>query len=451
MKKKTKSILAIVLAVILLIVVAVTLVINVLFSHSDTPKVFGYYIYMMEYDTMEVPVATDVTTLSETDDSAAGAVEETSDGDSGESVSADSENDAASSIHQYTAVIAKEYSKTDPVAKNNAVLCVLADDDTSTDVDSERIAVRRIYDIEQDSTGMLLYYPTTMRSEMVGTEPAITVDSILGKCTYESGELYSFVKFATGASGILLMLVLPCVILVIMLIVAIVRVNSRHDEEYAFEENYDEMFSEDSYDDAGDYDEELGRSPLYRPNGGGGNQSFAQRYSSIAENFERKAVNPNSPYQKARTMQFKAQRDVPIYTDQEDQIPLGGTTGRNAADDRMPLDLGYEDAHSGSVSNTGSFGRYADDTVISHAVSETPTATSSQDLSAYRGSHEAGSPEEACNLGSSRFSSGTSASSTRQPTSYASTSSRSSRNKYENASVDELLAMIEDEKKKLDQ
>ena len=444
MKKKTKSIFAVVLAIILLLLVAVTLFTNVLFSRSDTPKVFGHYIYMMESDTMEAPVATGVTSLqdSSADSGDANAVGST----------ADAEN-AAASIHQYTAVIAKEYDSSDPVAKNNAVLCVLADNDTSTDVDSDRIAVRRIYNIEQDSTGVLLYYPTTMRTEAVGTEPAITVDNILGKCMFQSGELYSFVKFATGVSGILLLLVLPSVILVIMLIVAIVRANSRHDDEFAFEENYDEVFSEDSYDEAPEYDEELGRTPLYRSSGN--SQSFEKRRSSIAQNFERKAVNPNSPYQKARTMQFKAQHDVPIYTDPEDQIPLGGTSGRNTGN--MPVsDGGYEGAHSGSVSNTSTFGtrrsaQRADDTVISHAVSDLPVEkTTSQEPSRYRGTHEAGSPEEARNLGSSRFASSASSNS-RQSPSRPYSSSRSSRNKYDDASVDELLAMIEDEKKKLDQ
>lgn len=446
MKKKTKSILAIVLAILLLLVVAVTLFTNILFSRSDTPKVFGHYIYMMESDTMEAPVATGVTSLNE--NSAAGAVSEESGADA--SSTADSEN-AAASIHQYTAVIAKEYDSSDPVAKNNAVLCVLAADDTSTDVDSDRIAVRRIYNIEQDSTGVLLYYPTTMQSELVGTEPAITVDNILGKCTYQSGELYSFIKFATGVSGILLLLVLPSVILVIMLIVAIVRANSKQDDEFAFEENYDEVFSEDSYDDASDYDEELGHAPLYRSSSGN-SQSFERKRSSIAQNFERKAVNPNSPYQKARTMQFKAQHDVPIYTNPEDQVPLGSSTGRGGVNTGAEAGTGYEGAHSGAVSNTSSFGTRrtnADGSMISHAVSETPNSAPSQESSRYRGTHEAGSPEEARNLGSSRFSS-SSSSASRQTTSHASTPSRPSKNKYENASVDELLAMIEDEKKKLD-
>ena len=198
MKKKSKSILAVVLAILLILVVAVSLTTNILFSRKDTPKIFGHYIYLMEYDTMEAGAAAVAT--GTTDLNAAGTV--------------DSES-AAASIHKHTAVIATAYQESDPIAKNNAVLCVLAPDDTSTDIDSDRVAVRRIYNIEQDETGVLKYYPTTMKTNDVGTEPPITVDSILGKCAYESGELYSYVTFATGVPGILTLLVPPSVILVI--------------------------------------------------------------------------------------------------------------------------------------------------------------------------------------------------------------------------------------------
>lgn len=54
MKKKSISILGIVVAVLLLIVVCVTLTLNVLFSQHDTPKIFGNYVYLMETDSMEV-------------------------------------------------------------------------------------------------------------------------------------------------------------------------------------------------------------------------------------------------------------------------------------------------------------------------------------------------------------------------------------------------------------
>ena len=435
MKKKSKSILAVVLAILLILVVAVSLTTNILFSRKDTPKIFGHYIYLMEYDTMEAGAAAVAT--GTTDLNAAGTV--------------DSES-AAASIHKHTAVIATAYQESDPIAKNNAVLCVLAPDDTSTDIDSDRVAVRRIYNIEQDETGVLKYYPTTMKTNDVGTEPPITVDSILGKCAYESGELYSYVTFATGVPGILTLLVLPSVILVIMLIVAIARANGKHDDEYTFEENYDEVYSEDSYDDDDSAydDEELGgRSPLFRPSENTAqSRSFEQKRSSITENFERKQVNPNSPYQKARTMQFKAQHDVPIYTNPADQIPLDGA-GQNS---QPTGNTGtYEGAHAGSVSNTSTFGTRSNlnstDTFRTPPIENNTPDETAAPVSTYRGSHEASSPEEARNLGDTPFRSSRAAAPEQKPAAPAVPKTRE--DKIANASVDELLAMIEDEKKKL--
>ena len=435
MKKKSKSILAVVLAILLILVVAVSLTTNILFSRKDTPKIFGHYIYLMEYDTMEAGAAAVAT--GTTDLNAAGTV--------------DSES-AAASIHKHTAVIATAYQESDPIAKNNAVLCVLAPDDTSTDIDSDRVAVRRIYNIEQDETGVLKYYPTTMKTNDVGTEPPITVDSILGKCAYESGELYSYVPVATGVPGILTLLVLPSVILVIMLIVAIARANGKHDDEYTFEENYDEVYSEDSYDDDDSAydDEELGgRSPLFRPSENTAqSRSFEQKRSSIAENFERKQVNPNSPYQKARTMQFKAQHDVPIYTNPADQIPLDGA-GQNS---QPTGNTGtYEGAHAGSVSNTSTFGTRSNlnstDTFRTPPIENNTPDETAAPVSTYRGSHEASSPEEARNLGDIPFRSSRAAAPEQKPAAPAVPKTRE--DKIASASVDELLAMIEDEKKKL--
>ena len=446
MKKKTKSILAIVLAVLLLLTIIVTLSTTILFSKSDTPKIFGHYIYLMESDTMEASasgtsVATDLTAVA-------------TDG-----ATVDSES-ASASIHKNTAVIASVYSESDPIAKYNAVLCVLAPDDPSTDVDSDRIAVRRINTIAQDESGILKYYPTTMQADTVGTEPPITVDNILGKCTYESKELYSYVKFVNSVPGILLLMVLPAVILVIMLIVAIVRANTKSDDDFAFEENYDEVFSEDSYDPDADYsEEELGaRSPLFHPEDASSSRSFEQRRSSIAQNFERKAVNPNSPYQKARTMQFKAQHDVPIYTNPEDQIPVGGT----APDAGRYENPGF-DEDATSIFHTRSEYAAADSTVPPVSAPIAPDSSA-----AYHGSHEASSPEEARNLGETRplYSNPASAAYTPQHAAPAQPAAPASApapapapkpaapqrpaSKYDSASIDELLAMIEDEKKKLD-
>lgn len=421
MNKRSRSILAVVVAILLVIVVVLSVAVNVLFSMRDTPRLFGHYIYMMEYDTMEARIATGVTALadvSSADSASSAASSESSDA---------AANDAAS-IHQYTAVVCSVYDSSDPIARNNAVLCRLGEGDASTDVDSDGLAIRRIYSIEQDSTGVLLYYPTTMRTEEIGTEPAITIDSILGKCIYESGELYSFITFTTSVAGILVLLVLPCVILAIMLVVAIARANSRVRDDYAYEENnYDEVYDDDSYDD--DYSEELGQQPLYRTGsvntaGSGGNsRSFERKRSTIAENFERKAVNPNSPYQKARTMQFKVQREgQPAEQAPEQSAPAQEQPAASAPPVRREP--------------------------ISHAT-DTPISALSEATN-YRGSHEAASPEEARNLGDAPPArSARRATTSSAPSASASSASSRGKDKYDSASIDELLAMIENEKKKL--
>ncbi len=300
-KNKATSALGVIVSIILIIVAAATLFTTVLFAKQDTPKLFGYYMYLQKSTAMEV---------------------------------ADSADDTAS-IHANTVVFAKEYNGTDPLSVNNAILCVLSPDDTSPieDKDSNGYAVRRILRIEpNDETGELLYYPTTMQTDRAGTEPAITGSSVLGLCQFEHAGLYSYITFVQTLPGILLLLALPCILLIAMLVSKLVRArNSRLDESaYAFEESYDEVPGEDSYDedyiddaDDSDYSDDgyQEQTPLYAPEISN-TSTLDRKRVSIAQNFTPKAVNPNSPYQKARTMQFKAQKDIPILTSPYSQAPV---------------------------------------------------------------------------------------------------------------------------------
>ena len=78
--------------------------------------------------------------------------------------------DASASIHAKTAVICKAYDGSEPLSKNNAILCVLAPEDTSSDKDKEGMAIRRILNIASDEeTGIMKYYPTTMQVDTIGT------------------------------------------------------------------------------------------------------------------------------------------------------------------------------------------------------------------------------------------------------------------------------------------
>lgn len=454
MKKKSISILGIVVAVLLLIVVCITLTMNVLFSQHDTPKIFGNYVYLMETDSMEVKPT--------------------------ESTDPATTVDVSASIHAKTAVICKAYDGSEPLSKNNAILCVLAPEDTSTDKDSEGMAIRRILNIASDEeTGVMKYYPTTMQVETIGTEPAITVESIRGICRYESSQLYSFIQFATGFSGIIVLLALPCVILVILLIVALVRKSARNQEDdaYAFEESYDELAGEDDYNyDDEEYDDEEFVNDIqqpsyqtrtgntgnyntgsynmegYPPNAGYGNAampgvptSFETKKSSISQNFERKAVNPNSAYQKAKTMQFQAQKNVQISETPYSQMP------------QQPENNGY-------------VGKYSADVPVESA----PPVQPVQPEQTYHGAHEAPSGSSTSKtfltstgtfkrpnvddiFGNDPFARNTSAPRQRsaapaQPAAKpapkpAARSSRSA--SYDKNSVDDLVAMIENQKKKL--
>lgn len=450
MKKKSISILGIVVAVLLLIVVCITLTLNVLFSQHDTPKIFGNYVYLMETDSMEVKPT--------------------------ESTDPATTVDVSASIHAKTAVICKAYDGSEPLSKNNAILCVLAPEDTSTDKDSEGMAIRRILNIASDEeTGVMKYYPTTMQVETIGTEPAITVESIRGICRYESSQLYSFIQFATGFSGIIVLLALPCVILVILLIVALVRKSARNreDDAYAFEESYDELAGEDdyNYDDdeefvndiqqpsyqtrtgnTGNYNTGSYNMEGYPPNAGYGNAampgmptSFETKKSSISQNFERKAVNPNSAYQKAKTMQFQAQKNVQIPETPYSQMP------------QQPENNGY-------------VGKYSADVPVESA----PPVQPVQPEQTYHGAHEAPSGSSTSKtfltstgtfkrpnvddiFGNDPFARNTSAPRQRsaapaQPAAKSAPkpAARSSRSaSYDKNSVDDLVAMIENQKKKL--
>ena len=449
MKKKNKAVsaLGVIVSIILILVAAATLLITILFAKKDTPELFGYYLYLQKSSAMEV---------------------------------ADPADDSAS-IHANTVVFAKAYNGTDPLSVNNAVLCVLAPDDSSPmeDKDSDGYAIRRILRIEpNEETGELLYYPTTMQTDRIGTEPAITGSSIIGLCEFEHAGLYSYITFARTLPGILLLLALPCALLIIMIITKAAHSKNRRLDEsaYAFEESYDEVPGEDVYDE--DYlDDDMDMSseddmseddnsdsygsedyasepaaPLYTPDISS-TSTLDRKRVSIAQNFTPKAVNPNSPYQKARTMQFKAVKDVPILNN-------------------APYDQAYhQPAESGYV------GKYSAGAAPSAPVyNEQPAPSYAQQPQqpVYHGAHEAdGTSGGRVFRSSSSISSfkkaniddilngdpvaRASAEPAQQPAPApaapekkpAPASSTRSRNAIDNASVDDLLAMIERQKKNL--
>ena len=119
---------------------------------------------------------------------------------------------------------------------------------------------------------------------------------------------------------------------------------------------------------------------------------------------------------------------------------------------RQPAATAYEGTHAASTSNTATFGSYSSNTYSTPPITdETPVAPAQPEapVSTYRGSHEASSPEEARNLGDTPFRSSRASAPAPAPKPAAPSVSKNKEDRIASASVDELLAMIEDEKKKL--
>ena len=112
-----------------------------------------------------------------------------------------------------------------------------------------------------------------------------------------------------------------------MIIVKCVRSKSRRLEEDEYDD-YDDEFDEAMDNDSDDFDDNYDQNytpeqtkPLYTPDITN-TSTLDRKRVSIAQNFTPKAVNPNSPYQKARTMQFKAQKDIPILSNAPYEQPV---------------------------------------------------------------------------------------------------------------------------------
>ncbi len=249
-KKQRKSVFAVLVTILLFIIVAATLTVNILFSGENVPKIAGYYLYMQESDEMEPD------------------------------------------IPQNSLVLAKA-EETKSLTAGNKVLCYLSDGN---------LALRVIYNITVNETdGSTNYYPGTALEQ--GSELTIPRSNIFAICKWQSQPLYQFVVFATSVKGLLSLLVLPCVILIVMLLYKIAgsSKDDMDDEEFMFDDEKSKNSKGKSKD------------PLFDPEHASiGDASHEMKKSSILENFEKKEVDENSPYQKAvqeRTMKFRIQQE----------------------------------------------------------------------------------------------------------------------------------------------
>ncbi|MDE5755218.1 MAG: hypothetical protein K2H89_11880 [Oscillospiraceae bacterium] len=250
-QKKHGSVFAGLLVILLMLIVAGTVASNLIFSGERVPKVAGYYLYLQDSDEMSPDVP-------------------------------------AQSL-----VVAKS-AVTGDIHEGNKVLCYLADG---------TLAVRNIYQIEETEDGAVNYYPGTVQEQ--GTDFVIQRTNIFAICTWASTELYQYVKFSTSVTGLMALLVAPCVILIIMLLVKMAKSGSddMNDEEFMFEQSEPTPKKKKK---------KAAQQPLYDPDEVPAPDSLQEKKSTISENFSAKPVNENSPYQKAvqereKTMKFRRQ------------------------------------------------------------------------------------------------------------------------------------------------
>lgn len=256
-KKKGLSILKVFIAVICILFIVVSLAINVAFSGGKTPHIFGRYIYIVE--------------------------------------------DGADWVTPGSALIAKEITN-DTLLERDIVICYPSSS-------PDKLCVRRINEVVTAEDGSETF--STSTSTVIDPEN-IEKDKIVAIASGypEIKELGKFINFTKGIPGILLELILPCVILVIFLIAKIASSKSDDfdDENFDFYE-YDE--NEKNKDQKRTHVKN--GTPLFEANQElPPSDELERKKMSIAENFSQKKVNPDSPYQKEkeRTMQFKAQRSA---------------------------------------------------------------------------------------------------------------------------------------------
>ena len=263
-KNKGISILKVFIIVVCIILITVSALVNIMFSNGKIPRIFNRYIYVV-----------------------------------------DSKQNMGDYVNEGSAILAKD-AKNQTIKNGMIVLCYPADD-------PENLRVREI--INADTVNNKYGTKDASHIDKGGTDGAgtITKSDILAVCSGypESKDLGAFIRFATAIKGLILLLVLPCVILVIFLIAKIAR-------------SSDDEFDEDEAFDFYEYDENEKKAdskpnhvksdvPLFeaaqdiQPS-----EELERKKMSIAENFSQKKVNADSPYQKEkeRTMQFKAQRSA---------------------------------------------------------------------------------------------------------------------------------------------
>ncbi len=256
--KKGFSILKFFVILACIIFIALSLCVNILFNKNNIPNILGYYVYVLNNQDMGVL------------------------------------------LPEETAIIAKD-AKNLNINQGDIVLCHLQN--------SENILIRTIYKKGTDEvTGSENYYLSTANAQDDNSvTDAIPKENIVALCTGypQNISLGRWINFTLNIKGIALQLILPSVLLVIFLIAKIA--SSKDSDE---DDVFGNEFEEDEPKPSDEKSKEIKESPLFvdpTPEDYTTNE-LERKKQSIAEHFSHKEVNPNSPYQKEkeRTMQFKA-------------------------------------------------------------------------------------------------------------------------------------------------
>ena len=273
-KKKGFSILKLLILIICIAAIAVAVIINVAFSKNRIPKFFDRYVYVIGAD-----------------------------------------NPLPSSLDAGAAVIAKDAASVS-ITAGDIVLCYPAES-------PDTLTLRSISTVVTDDAGVEKYY--TRDDVHEDNSDSITKDRILAICTGypQSSELGAVINFAKSIKGIVFMLIIPCAILLILFIAKLASSKDDEDEGdvYDFYE-YDER-NGGAPNENHSHAKPSG-APLFEPSQEiQPSNEFERKKMSIAEHFSQKEVNHDSPYQKEkeRTMQFKAQRGA------TGTFPAVGSTG----------------------------------------------------------------------------------------------------------------------------
>lgn len=194
------------------------------------------------------------------------------------------------------AIIARDAANIS-IAQKDLVLCYPASD-------PENLRLCGIYNVVQGDDGTEKYQVYYDGHE--DNTDLITKDKISAICTGypESAELGSFITFTRSIPGIVAELIIPCIILLVFFISRIASKNEDEEEEIP-------DFTPQQKNPPKKKSSPSTTAPLFEPtHESQASDELERKKMSIAENFSQKKVNPNSPYQKEkeRTMQFKASR-----------------------------------------------------------------------------------------------------------------------------------------------